>query len=396
MKNVNKVVRRLSPVVVGFVISLGLCALTPTKYTPVAQSQIREDAASSDSIIRIGVLGLFHPREFQVSATAGQALVLQAGADRVVLEKTSGVPVATIQISDSKLVATAGRRVLSASTVLVTNRNGEATDFILSITGKITRRYHGTLEIKPSAGVLLAIVTLDQETAVASVVAAESAPDSPLEALKAQAVAVRSYFVAGRGRHHEFDFCDTTHCQFLRSAPSPSSAVGQAVAATRGMILAYDSQPFPALYTRSCGGRTLTPAEVGMPPARYPYYSVRCERCRLHPVRWTTRVSTSDAELLRKSGDSGRLSIDRRLGWSAVPGNDFTATRDGDQLILSGVGYGHGIGMCQSGAKAMAESGSNFREILSHYYPNTAIVSAPAGTLAEKRDSLRTQGRRIR
>src|SRR6266571_2973368 len=61
---------------------------------------------------------------------------------------------------------------------------------------------------------------MDRETATASVVAAENTPDTPLEALKAQAVAARSYFVAGRGRHHDFDFCDTTHCQFLREPPS--------------------------------------------------------------------------------------------------------------------------------------------------------------------------------
>src|SRR5208283_1270192 len=63
---------------------------------------------------------------------------------------------------------------------------------------------------------LTAVVTMDLEPAVASVVAAEGTVDAPSEALKALAVAARSYFVAGKGRHRDFDFCDTTHCQFLR------------------------------------------------------------------------------------------------------------------------------------------------------------------------------------
>jgi stage II sporulation protein D len=49
--------------------------------------------------------------------------------------------------------------------------------------------------------------------------------------------------------------------------------------------------------------------------------------------------------------------------------------KEGDHVILEGVGQGHGIGLCQSGASAMAEEGANFRQILSHYYPNATIVS---------------------
>ena len=56
---------------------------------------------------------------------------------------------------------------------------------------------------------------------------------------------------------------------------------------------------------------------------------------------------------------------------------DFTETKDGDSFILSGVGQGHGMGLCQSGAKAMAQDGATFQQILAHYYPNTTIVARP-------------------
>jgi stage II sporulation protein D len=51
--------------------------------------------------------------------------------------------------------------------------------------------------------------------------------------------------------------------------------------------------------------------------------------------------------------------------------------QEGAQALLDGVGQGHGIGLCQSGARAMAEHGANFREILAHYYPNTEVVAQP-------------------
>src|SRR5260221_13879275 len=101
---------------------------------------------------------------------------------------------------------------------------------------------------------------MDVETAVASIVVAESPPHAPMEALKAQAVAARSFLAAGKGRHSGFDFCDTTHCQFLRQPPAADSPAAQATSATRGLVLAYKGRGFAAMYSASCGG--------GGPPPR--------------------------------------------------------------------------------------------------------------------------------
>ncbi len=356
-------------------LSCGVFALMPLRCAVVAQRV--GSGGSSVADVRIGVLGLFHPTEFTVTASGNSALVLRADQERIVLEKSSGVDSASIRASGNDLKVSVGRRVVRASKVVVTGRNAQTVDFVLAVPNKIARRYSGTLEIKPSAGTLTAIVALNRETAVASVVAAENSPDTPFEALKAQAVAARSYFVASPGRHHEFDFCDTTHCQFLREPPPPESAAARAVAATRDLVLAYDSQPIAAMYTRSCSGRTRIPAELGFSSAAYPYYSVACQHCRSHPVRWSSRISTADAATLQTPNESARLRIVRRLGWSAVPSNDFIAKKESDHVILNGTGEGHGIGLCQSGARAMAEEGANFRQVLTRYYPNTAIVRWP-------------------
>jgi stage II sporulation protein D len=355
-----------------------MCGIVASGRLPISDSVHAQSSSSMDQgTVRVGVLGLFHSREFAVHATEGKALLVLADNHGKALEKSSGVSTAQVRIAAEGIVLTTGVRPIHADKAIVTGWNGEPVDFSLAVPGRIERRYHGTLEIRPADRALLAIVSLDRESAVASVVAAESSPDTSLEALKAQAIAARSYIVSGRGRHHEFDFCDTTHCQFLREPPAPGSAAAIAAAATRGLVLGYISQPFSAMYTRSCSGRTRTPAELGMPSASYPYYSVECKHCRSHPDRWTTRLSTLDTADLRSSDEASRVITGRRLGWSAVPSNDFLATKNGDHLLLQGTGYGHGIGLCQSGAKAMALEGASYRQILEHYYPNTNIVSLP-------------------
>src|SRR5579863_2127453 len=368
-------VTQISKPLIGAILLLLLLPFS-TSGAPrgAAQPTFRD---RSDDGVRIGVFGLFHPRELIVSATSGDALILHIAGENIPLEKSSGFASARVQISGSELVAFLDDRIFRATTLTVTRREGGPADFTLAVPNKITRRYNGELEIRCSSSSLIAIVTMESETAVASIVAAESTSETPLEALKAQAVATRSYLVSGRGRHLEFDFCDTTHCQFLREPPSPGTPVAEAVAATRNLVLVYDSRPFAAMYTHSCSGRTRTPAQAGLSSSTYPYYEVECSFCRTHPVRWTMRISPEDASKLRSSNESSRLELVRRLGWNTVPSNYFVSRPSGDHVLLQGVGRGHGIGICQSGSKAMAEAGSTFREILSHYYPNTTIVDWP-------------------
>jgi peptidoglycan hydrolase-like amidase len=343
--------------------------------------------------VRIGVLGLFHPHEFTLAATAGSPVIVSTGDQTFVLEKSSVTSEVHVRVVGESMILDTGARVIKARILTITGRDHGPAEFVLSIPGKITRRYHGTLELRPSAGSLLAVVNMDLETAVASVVAAESLPDTPIEALKAQAVAVRSYFVAAKSRHHNFDFCDTTHCQFLRDPPSPGTPAARAATATRGLVIAYNAQPVPAMYTRSCSGRTTTPAAVGLPATTYPYFSVDCKHCRRHPARWHSQVAIDDAERLQASNESARLDLDRRLGWNTVPSNSFTMRQAGEEVVLQGAGQGHGIGLCQAGATAMAAEGATFTQILAHYYPNTILASldrlgasnSPVNPIAPKR-----------
>jgi stage II sporulation protein D (peptidoglycan lytic transglycosylase) len=323
-------------------------------------------ARSQPGEVRIGVLGLFHPKEIIVSAADGRPLECFAGEERWAV----GEPM-RVRLAGGVL------RVLNPAEAKVTafscgDGPGGATEFTVAIPGKISRRYRGRLELQAQAAELLITVEMDLEVAVASIVAAESPPHSRIEALKAQAVATRSFLVAGKGRHSNFDFCDTTHCQFLRDPPRQGSSAMEAAVATRGLVLAYKGQAFAAMYSASCGGRTHSLEDLGIAARSYPYFSVICDYCHRHPEKWVARISEKDAAGLSPTENS-RLKLARKLGWKTVPGNSYSSrTEDGD-VILEGSGVGHGIGLCQRGGADMARKGASFQQILEHYYPNTEL-----------------------
>jgi len=245
----------------------------------------------------------------------------------------------------------------------------------LTVPGRIHRQYQGTLAIAAGGSSLVPVITMDLETAVASIVAAESPPGAPLEALKAQAVASRSYLIASKGRHGtSFDFCDTTHCQFLREPPNAGHPSAIAARQTAGLVLAFNDSVFAAMYSASCGGHTYSLAELGLSPHDYPYYAVDCEYCRKNPEVWTRRLPNAESEKLGQGrSESSRLRLARQLGWMAIPSNTYATKSNGDEVELRGVGRGHGIGLCQRGAAAMARDGADFQTILQHYYPNTSL-----------------------
>lgn len=330
-------------------------------------------APAQTRTVRIGALGLFHTQQLTLAADRTGELVVSAAGQRIFLRAGSECSLLQIRSSGTNLLVSCGGKEIRATQMHASGRNQQAAGLVIAVPGKIKRRYLGLLDLKITNDELTPVITMDLETAVGSVVLAESAAGTPLEALKAQAVVSRSYFVAGgAGRHTNFDFCDLTHCQFLREAPGADSPAAAATAETRGLVLSYNGKPVTAMFTRSCGGHTRTLAQIGLPDAAYPYFSVLCEVCYRNPVRWSRNVSRDDGALLLR-GEIGRLAIDRVLGWNAVPSNNFTAHEEGGEVILEGAGQGHGLGLCQRGARSMAQHGSDFRAILEHYFPNTQL-----------------------
>jgi peptidoglycan hydrolase-like amidase len=316
-------------------------------------------AAHAQNTIRFGVLGLFHPHTLEVTWTGPGALVITGVGEPIVLNGEAGHRKLMVQAAHDR-VFVAGRQVLGLSGH---SRDGGDSVFELTVPGRFHRAYKGQLQITARGGELIPVVLMDRETAVEAIVASEMPSDAPLEALKAQAVATRSFLAVGP-RHLGFDFCDTTHCQYMRSPMAATLRVREAVRSTEGLILKWRNRPVAALYSSRCGGRTRTPRQAGIdldPGDGYPYYSVECRWCHTHPLRPGEQVY------------GVRNGIRPQWGWSALrsetdvqtPGPDAAQVRAG----------GHSIGMCQHGAIGMAQSGADFRSILMHYYPNTDLAS---------------------
>jgi hypothetical protein len=297
-------------------------------------------SAPAPASVRVGVFGLFHPRELVLRS--GSQIALRTDRDTCVLD---GREEAQVSVTAGAMHVACGGAVLGTRTLRITGRDGGPADVEMTVPARISRKFRGQVDIASAGEELVPVVSMDLETAVASVVAAEQVASTPLEALKAQAVAARSYFVAARGRHRGFDFCDTTHCQFLREPPAPADPSARAAEETAGLVLAFRGAPIAALYSASCGGRTRSLADAGLSSTGgYPYFSVECSYCIRHATEWDSRLQV-DAETQRLEADR---SEDARKG--------------------------HGIGLCQAGAAALARDGTPFADILAHYYPGTTLA----------------------
>jgi stage II sporulation protein D len=263
------------------------------------------------------------------------------------------------------------------------------------------------------------VAVLDLEKYVAAALAGESSVFRSEEALKAMAVAARTYAVRTRGRHGSegFDFCDTTHCQRLDfEAVGPRlTAVAEA---TAGLLLWYEGKPAFACYTRDCGGRT-EDAGALWPDLSAPYLrSLADPYCaRAGPSVWhwettsreltaalrqselrtpnvietiaVTRTTGSarartlalfgGGEPVAVSGSSFRFAVGRALGWNTLRSDRYQVGSAGGRFVFEGSGAGHGVGLCQRGAEQMGLAGRSYVDILAFYYPSTAVGRTARG-----------------
>lgn len=344
-----------------------LCLLLATPFQPVLPDEPQ---------VRIGVFGLLSPVELLVRPEQGSVIELVAGKESWTLE---GSQFATILLDGDAMAVRlpARHEPLVTRRIRLTGRSGSLGRFILSVPGRLERSFRGALDVMAGNGVLVPVISMDMATAVASVLDAELSEGAPLEALKAQAVVARSFYIAHRRRHDRFDFCDTTHCQFLREPPRESSPAQRATESTRGLALSYQGRVVRALYSASCGGRTFTLDEVGMHSEYYPFFAVQCPTGRNRAERWQTSLRGAQAKaiLAGTHSEAARIAIGRLMGWKTIPGNNYTVESIGDGIVLHGSGAGHGIGLCQLGAIGMAREGADFRNILRHYFPNTVLAA---------------------
>jgi stage II sporulation protein D len=186
------------------------------------------------------------------------------------------------------------------------------------------RTYRGTIEVFGNARNTLTVVNeLPIEEYLLGVVPNELSPLTfgQLEALKAQAVAARTYIVKhlGQSRAEGFDICDTDACQVYLGAGTEDPLASRAVAETRGIVATYEGQPISALYSSTCGGRTENAENIF--EEKLPYLrSVICHYRHPQPKPFSTarRVADFQRAVLAVAGVSNYAELGRFLGMSGV------------------------------------------------------------------------------
>jgi stage II sporulation protein D len=358
-------------------------------------------SAQTAATLRVGLWTLWHDREVSVGAASSGAAM-----------RTCEHCAAQSLTNDVKLHA-------EGDAIAYGDRHAAE----LWLSGASTLEAHGEkitvpypVHVTAHGGVLTMAVTMPVERYVERVVASESAFRDSEESRKALAVTVRSFALHVRHGHADFDLCDATHCQLLHWGVTGREAEAHAAAlATAGETLWFHGRRAAAWFHQNCGGHTAAPADVwGAKGATAPWLVGHADRyCTARGVRdWSSTLTLDDLTralasqglvasgwkslVVTRRNESGRavtltaggttisaedfrLAVGRALGWNRVPSAWFEVSRSDGGFLFHGRGTGHGVGLCQAGAAAMAAQGMNAEAILPQYFPGAETRDEESG-----------------
>ena len=257
------------------------------------------------------------------------------------------------------------------------------------------------------------------DTYLVNVVSAEMPADFEIEALKAQAVVARTYTIykIQNKKHDNADICDDSACcqawvskeeRFARWEESVRESnwqkIEQAVSETKGKIITYEGKPINAFFHSNSGGKTEIPVNV-WGGTGYPYLQVVETSGEDNYTQYNSEVVLSNEELLEKLKvnysdisidfnnnddlkileytDSGRvktvkfgnhnLSGTETRSLLGLRSTNFEIIKENENIKFSVKGYGHGVGMSQTGANTLAKEGKSYEDIINHFYIGVVI-----------------------
>ncbi|MDF0676807.1 MAG: SpoIID/LytB domain-containing protein [Nitrospira sp.] len=258
---------------------------------------------------------------------------------------------------------------------------------------------------------LLLVNHVDLEEYVKGVVPAEVNPAWHLEMLKVQAVATRTYALYQRmlSSTRDYDVVAGIQDQVYRGRQGIDARVVEAVESTRGLVVTYQGAPIYAAFSSTAAGITEDAMTVWSKDLPYlkgvecpfdiesPYYqwkaslkldtlekNLRRQGYAVGTISAITPLSYSRAgrvatlQIVHSSGELTIRGEDLRkaVGYTVVPSTQFTIESVGEEVVFSGYGAGHAVGLCQWGAKELADLGYSFSSILRYYYPGTELQDA--------------------
>jgi len=266
--------------------------------------------------------------------------------------------------------------------------------------------YRGTFSTLQDSGEIVSVVPLEQY--LYSVVPREMPRSWPAAALQAQAAVARTYVLQRSSPLRAYDLVPSEANQVYAGMEAEAHETTRAVDATSGQVLRFAGGFAQIAYSSCCGGHTEASSSA-WGTQDLPYLRGRqCNYCSDSPwYRWSHRISidqfvaamrfelapagTPNAVTLDPPDESGRVlywtvqgdqgsarikaaDIRRAVGSRTLPSLLVTLVSfDGSDLALEGGGLGHGVGLCQWGARGIARSGADFRAILRFYFPGSSL-----------------------
>ena len=264
------------------------------------------------------------------------------------------------------------------------------------------RVYAGELIAFSINGHLQLVNRIDIEDYVAGVIEAESGAGNELEYYKVQAVISRTYALNNRSRHLDsgFEICDGTHCQVYHGKPRKEPLAEKATKATEDIVIVdHEINLITAAFHSNCGGNTVNAEIAWSKPV--PYLVGRCDTFCVHMPnsRWQKSISSekwnsyikqkrgsNDLASLSDGGILGNcnpmyhhdenLQIPRRSMRADLKlrSTQFEIDYQEDEVVFTGKGFGHGVGLCQEGAMRMSKLGYSYKDIIHFYYTDVHLI----------------------
>ena len=278
--------------------------------------------------------------------------------------------------------------------------------------------YRGAIEIVPGAGGLAVVNEVGLQDYLRGI--AEVPPEWPVQALRAQVIAARTYALHSMKSATDApwkavgaDICATQDCQVYvgteAEARASSDRWGAAVDDTAGQVLLSGGEPILAMYSASNGGRSLPggkpylravndPDDARSGVGRWSYsvpLSVLAPVLDVPPGLTLIGASRRGASVVFSVKDANGVATEHRAGAegfrsranaalgagpglsSAIPSTGYSLETAGDRAVIAGQGFGHGIGMSQWGARGKAQRGLSAGEILAAYYGGIRPATLP-------------------
>ncbi|MFC1509142.1 SpoIID/LytB domain-containing protein [Candidatus Omnitrophota bacterium] len=270
------------------------------------------------------------------------------------------------------------------------------------------RQFRGEIDIVKRDLSLLVINRIDLEEYLYGVLYHEVSHRWPIEVLKAQAVAARTYALYQKlvTKNKYYDLSSDIYSQVYGGRFSETRRTRKAVDLTIGMVLTQGDKVFPSYYHATCGGKTSdveTLWNIDVPALR----GRKCGFCDFSPhYIWKRELTINEVDKSLKGvghdiqltsievlnrDDSGRIlnlllkgkkknielsgnKFRLAVGPNIVRSANFDVQIKGNIISFQGKGWGHGIGMCQWGAYGMAREGWKAEDILEHYYPGASLT----------------------